>query len=314
MGSDVGPSILTSDGAFDLFVSEVPDLVPGITITGEGAFVRNMSTGQTTLVSVNNTGTDTGNQGVLPNDLTISSNGRYVTWISESTDILASGVTDSDTDIYKLYLTDLQTGTTIAIPGAGGVVATGVSFSPDSSSLLFSSTATNLVPAITNPSGSEQLYLRNLATGTTQMVSVDPTGTTAGNSDSADGGQFSGNGQFVLFASNATNLVPGGGGGQRGLFLRNLTTGSTQLVATGAGAFAAGQLRWKRGSLQHRRDHQQRGHLHPEPHRPQHADRGRQSGGRQRGRDAAGQWHHQLLAVEAQTVSSWCLRVRPPIS
>ena len=80
-------------------------------------------------------------------------------------------------------------------------VITGASFSPDSSSLLFSSTAANLVPGIANPGGAEQLYLRNLATGTTQMVSVNPAGNGAGNDGSIGGGQFSGNGQFVLFES-----------------------------------------------------------------------------------------------------------------
>ena len=45
------------------------------------------------------------------------------------------------------------------------------------------------------------------------MVSVNPAGNGAGNDGSIGGGQFSGNGQFVLFASAATNLIPGGGGG-----------------------------------------------------------------------------------------------------
>ena len=282
-----------------MFVSSALNLVPGITVTGDGVYLRNMSTGATTLVSVNNTGTDTGDGVLLLDGVAISPNGRYVTWAADSNNVV-TGVSNSGNG-WQEFLRDLQTGTTIELPGSGNLVITGASFSPDSSSLLFSSTAANLVPGIANPGGAEQLYLRNLATGTTQMVSVNPAGNSAGNDGSIGGGQFSGNGQFVLFESAATNLIPGGGGGSvsgggtSGLFVRNLTTGTTQLVATDAGESPSISGDGSVGSLHHRTD-QRRSELVP----PQHANRDRHRRDSKPRRHAARQRLHEFLAVERQ--------------
>ena len=78
-----------------MFVSRAAlDLVPGITVTGNGVYLRNMSTGATTLVSVNNTGTDTGDGILLLDGVAISPNGRYVTWAADSNNVV-TGVSNS---------------------------------------------------------------------------------------------------------------------------------------------------------------------------------------------------------------------------
>ena len=106
--------------------------------------------------------------------------------------------------------------------------------SPDGQYVAFSSTSGDLVPGFTNPSGTDQLYLRNLATGTTSVLSIAPDGQTAGNHESYEP-VFSADSHHVGFVSYATNLVSGVTfsvpSGQENVFERNLITGTTQLVS-----------------------------------------------------------------------------------
>ena len=53
--------------------------------------------------------------------------------------------------------------------------------SPDGQYVAFTSTSGDLVPGFTNPSGQFELYLRDLTTGTTSVLSIAPDGQTAGN-------------------------------------------------------------------------------------------------------------------------------------
>ena len=72
--------------------------------------------------------------------------------------------------------------------------------------------------------------MRNLATNTTQLVSVDDTGTAAGDSSSF-APQISGDGNHVLFYSLADDLTANDTNGNTNVFERNLTTNTTQLVS-----------------------------------------------------------------------------------
>ena len=47
-------------------------------------------------------------------------------------------------------------------------------------------------------------------------------------------GDISADGRFVVFVSDATNLVPGGSNGQWGVFVRDLKAGTTQRTCLGA--------------------------------------------------------------------------------
>src|SRR5437588_11650664 len=67
--------------------------------------------------------------------------------------------------------------------------------SADGRLLAFASTATNLVDGDTN--GQEDVFLRDLANGTTTRVSVATDGTQSNDQSLVD--DISGNGQYVLF-------------------------------------------------------------------------------------------------------------------
>ena len=81
--------------------------------------------------------------------------------------------------------------------------------SPNGQFVVFVSKAIDIVPGISDPSGAANVYLRNLQTGVTTLVSVDAAGTAAGNGNSGYDDFFisgetqsavSPDGQFVAFS------------------------------------------------------------------------------------------------------------------
>ena len=74
--------------------------------------------------------------------------------------------------------------------------------------IAFASAASNLVPGDAN--GMRDVFVRNLRTGTTSRVDLGPGGIEA-NGDSFGPLAMSGDGRFVAFESDSSNLVPGSG-------------------------------------------------------------------------------------------------------
>jgi len=101
------------------------------------------------------------------------------------------------------------------------------SISGDGRFVAFASRAANLVPGGTN--NSQDIFVRDLVTNTTTRVSVDSAGN-PGNGESYYP-SISGDGRFVVFASDAANLVPGDTNGSRDIFVRDLSTNTTTRVS-----------------------------------------------------------------------------------
>lgn len=90
--------------------------------------------------------------------------------------------------------------------------------------------------------GKVQLYMRDLTTGRTRLVSTSATGAVADQNVSF-GDPFNPaidvtpDGRYVVFASVATNLVPGDANAQEDVFRKDMTTGAVDLVSvSSAGA------------------------------------------------------------------------------
>ena len=93
-----------------------------------------------------------------------------------------------------------------------------------------SRTPTNLVPGDTN--GSEDVFVRDRQTGTTERVSVGPGGVRHCDSVAPS---ISADGRFVAFDSDASNLVPGDTNGCGGRVRARPATGTTRRVSVGPG-------------------------------------------------------------------------------
>jgi Tol biopolymer transport system component len=85
--------------------------------------------------------------------------------------------------------------------------------------------------------GVRDVFVRDRRTGTTERVSVSSAGAQA-NGASA-GAWLSGDGRFVVFESDATDLVQGDTNGARDVFVRDRRAGTTTRVSLGRGGAQA---------------------------------------------------------------------------
>lgn len=218
----------SADGRFVAYDSMAGNLVAGDTNGVRDVFVYEMATGVTERVSL----AADGSQASIPSsDASISGDGRYVAFES-----LAALVPQDSNNDYDVYLRDRQSKTTVLISaGITDAAANGPSGDPaisdDSKIVVFNSRATNLAPG--NDGKYWQIFVRNLNTGTTIRISDAPGGG-QGNGDSEDPA-ISGDGRFVAFTSEASNLVTGDTNGKEDVFVHDLQTGTTTRVSVGTG-------------------------------------------------------------------------------
>lgn len=101
--------------------------------------------------------------------------------------------------------------------------------------VVFSSEATNLVPADTNDR--RDVFVRDRVTGKTTRVSVSSTGAEAAPGADPFGGSSAGgisaDGRYVVFSSDAPNLVPGDTNRVADVFVHDRATGRTSRVSVG---------------------------------------------------------------------------------
>ena len=219
---------LTPDGRYVVFVSEATKLVPGDTNGLMDVFVRDLVKGTTTLVSVSNTGAQGDGDS---SDCSISDDGRCVAFVSESAN-LVPGDTNGEQDV---FVRDLVKGTTTRVSvGNTGTQADNWSDTPDISSdgghVVFLSEATNLVRGDTN--GRQDVFVRDLEKRTTTRASVSGTGVQGDlQSQNPD---ISSDGRFVVFESNADDLVPGDTNRRNDIFVQDLVGGTTVRASVGA--------------------------------------------------------------------------------
>jgi Tol biopolymer transport system component len=127
--------------------------------------------------------------------------------------------------------------------GANGGSLTG-SVSADGRFVAFTSSATDLVSGFVDGNGSlnSDVYVRNLQTGVTVLVSHSSTSPTRGGNDGSETPAISADGRFVAFVSRATDLVPGfnPNGGAANVYVCNLQTGAITLVSRSTAGAATG--------------------------------------------------------------------------
>ena len=229
-------SEMSLDGRYTAFVSGAQNLVTGDTNGAQDVFVRDRLAGTTARVSVASGGGQGNGRSDLPS---ISRDGRYVAFFSVATN-LVTGDTNGRSDV---FVRDLAAGTTRRVSvTTGGGQANGdsdfPSISDNGQQVAFGSAASNLVAGDGN--GQHDIFVRDLAAGTTRRVSVSSSG--AGGNGPSLFPAISGDGNVVAFVSDATNLVPGDTNGNRDVFVRVRSTNRTQIVSVRAGGGPADNL------------------------------------------------------------------------
>jgi Tol biopolymer transport system component len=219
---------ISEDGRLVAFSSYASDLVTTDTNGERDIFVRDLQNGTTTLVSVNKDGTDSGNSRSAA--FVISANDRFVAFQSEATDLVAMDTNGE----WDTFVRDLQNGTTSLVSvnkdgtDSGNRVSARPVISADGRFVAFSSDASDLVATDTNRTW--DIFVRDLQTGTTTLVSVNKDGTDSGNSHSSTP-KISADGRFVAFQSEATDLVAMDTNRRYDIFVRDLQNGTTTLVS-----------------------------------------------------------------------------------
>ncbi len=230
------PSI-SADGRWVAFTSDASNLVAGAgdtNATGD-VFVKDMESGALVRCSTTAAGAQVPQESALPS---ISSEGRYVAFESDAA--LVASDTNGFRDIYRK---DLQTGAVArcSVTAGGTQGDAGCRFaalSADGRCVAFETTATNLASGDTNSVA--DIYWKNTATGALHRCSVSSGGVRA-DTDSHNPG-ISADGTFVVFQSNATNLIAGNSNTAGDIFRRNTTSGQTvRCSLSGAGGQSDGQ-------------------------------------------------------------------------
>jgi Tol biopolymer transport system component len=212
-GGSTAPSI-SGDGRFVAFVSNATDLLPAgsPTVTGQQIYVYDRQLGQASLVSKTTSGVPATGGSTIASP-SISGNGRFIAFVSDAANLGAPGqqIYLHDTEVSGFF-PDGQTiliskDNTVPTPLAGNGQSSTPSISNDGCFVAFASSATNLgAPA-------NQVHIRGPLTfagcaGTEQisLVSKDNSGNPASVGSISRRPSVSGNGRFIAFVSDATNL------------------------------------------------------------------------------------------------------------
>ena len=115
----------------------------------------------------------------------------------------------------------------------GDALSAAYAITPDGRYVLFSSSATDLLPGIND--GQYNVYVRDVVAGTTTLVNVNSTGT-GSSAQAAYDPVITPDGRCVAFMSYARDLVAGDTSYGAELYRRDLVTGTTVLVSTGQGS------------------------------------------------------------------------------
>jgi Tol biopolymer transport system component len=221
---------LSADGRWLAFISTSDDLLEpggsGADNLVDDAFLLDLQTGDMRLVSQPATG---GAANGPTTDVDVSADGRYVAFVSEATNLLATDANGASSDVFVL---DTETGALqlASRRGAAGVQGNGtsrnVSISDDGTRVAFVSYASNLVASDTN--GQPDAFVRDLTAGTTTRVSTNSSGKEAASATLE--ATISGNGAIVAF-QNTAKLVREDTNGRRDVYVKVLQSGKTQLIS-----------------------------------------------------------------------------------
>jgi len=229
LSSMPAPSV-SADGRFVAFESADGSFVGGDNNRALDVFVRDMQNNTVELVSEHHPvlASRSPNGPTTFSESSLSTDARYFAFSSDADNVIVP-----DTNGYRdVFVRDLVAGTNILVSiGTNGVPADGPSTEPTISGngryVAFSSRADNLVAGDTNRA--QDVFVRDLQTGTTVLASADPSGISPGTRDSYL--PFLNNdGSRLLFRSQAANLVPGTVG--ENLFARDLVSATTYALTT----------------------------------------------------------------------------------
>ncbi|MGI0491461.1 Calx-beta domain-containing protein [Alkalinema pantanalense CENA528] len=247
---------ISANGLYVVFTSTASDLVAGDTNAAQDVFAFNTQTGAVTLLSTGASGI--GNDNSF--NPVISDDGRYVAFTSDATNLVAND-TNGTQDVFRydlqaasnpLALVSVNTsgnaGVTTGTPTTLGSYAP--TMSADGNLIAFVSTASDLTTTTDTNGNVADVFIRNMQTGQTSLVSVNSAGTGSGNGSGSLNPVISADGRYVAFVSTASDLVTGDTNGNiQDVFVRDTVTGRTRLISLDESDINAGNAASKDPTL-----------------------------------------------------------------
>ncbi len=229
-----GPSTLSTlsvstNARYVAFYSEANNLVAGDSNGFRDVFVRDLLIGTNILVSVDTNGVFPGTG--LSTDAAISADGRYVAFTSSASNLVAS-VADAN-NAQDVFVRDLQLATTklVSVNTNGNGPGNAASYSPilsfDGRYVLFRSKASNLAPGPFTAGSFENLYWRDLQTGTTLVL------TTNSSTVFAAVASMTADGHNVAFGGTGANLYIWNAQSNKFTYTNSAAIGSVSISPSG---------------------------------------------------------------------------------
>ncbi|WP_342151573.1 hypothetical protein [Methylorubrum sp. SB2] len=196
-GNGTVTEALALNGTSVVFVSTSSNLVAGDTNGVADVFLRNLKTGEITLLSKSASGAQANG---ASGGLDVSADGSRILFSSKATNLTSAGTAGFE----NVYVKDIATGavtlvSATASDAAGNGDSTAGVFSPDGRSVAFQSTASNLVADDTN--GVKDVFLKTLDGGAIASLSSPKEGGSAVEVPVTDKPAFSADGGIVTFGS-----------------------------------------------------------------------------------------------------------------
>jgi Tol biopolymer transport system component len=223
----------SADGTRIAFVSAAPDLVPGDTNGVPDVFLRDLTAGTLTRISVSIAGAQANR---ASSNAEISADGAYVVFSSLASN-LVSGDFNGTQDV---FVRDVAAGTTARVSvtrsGIQGVAPSGEapsSISADGRFVTFSSRSANLVSADTN--GARDVLVLDRSTGVIERANAAADGGQAPSGTDSGASAVSADGRYVVVVTTAA-LDSSDADGVADVYRRDRQAGATELVSVGTTA------------------------------------------------------------------------------
>jgi len=216
---------MSGDGRYVAYHSIAGNLVGDDTNNTWDVFVYDTVLKTTKRVSVSSNGTQGNNESSYPS---ITGDGRYVAY-SSIADNLVPGDTNKSPDIF-IYDTLLGTTKRVSVSSnstQGNKNSYFPSISGDGRYVVYHSSADNLVDGDTN--GTYDVFVYDTVLNTTKQVSVSSNGTQSNKNSYFP--SISGDGRYVAYESDASNLVSGDTNGTWDVFVYDTLLDTTKRVS-----------------------------------------------------------------------------------
>ena len=222
---------LSGDGRYVAFSSMADNLVASDTNSSEDIFVYDRQNCQTQRVSVSTGGDQANGDSFLPR---FSTDGRRLVFESDAsnlvtgdllgfTDVFIRNVPNAQTERASLTFTQLE-------PNAASLTAV---TSADGRYVAFESFAGNLT-STPDSLGLRDIFVRDRQTSATSLISVSTSG--APGSGESSWAAISDDGRYVIFQSEASDLIPVDGNAHIDIFIRDRQTNTTARINGVGGA------------------------------------------------------------------------------